>query len=163
MPVPIHLTALIQAHKSINLFNYSLAVNWAIEQLQVGNETPNILMLASFGPPIDRFEIKPYIAAALGDLGLQEVEGEKAVKAVIRYYATEILLNHAVRTNLRALFELALQYNEGFGFNLLPFYLLYYAWEDLDHMGYNYYYDGTTLENIESILKEEAYNWLEKN
>lgn len=160
MPVPIHLTALIQAHKSVNLFNNSLAVGWAIEQLQEGNETPNMLMLASFGPPIDRFEIKPYIGAALGDLGLQEVEGEKAVKAVIRYYATEIVYNQNVRANLRELYELYNYSDNDFG--LLPFYLLYHGWYELEETGYSTYYDAT-LDTIELKIKEEAYNWLENN
>lgn len=161
MPLNNLTTSYVQAHKCDGHFNYNLVVDWAIEQLEQGMETPNMLMLASFGSPFEIREISPYIAAALKDLGLQEIDGDDAVNAIIRYYATEILLNHSLRSNLQHLHKLALEYDQEFG--LVPFYCLYYAWNDLEQEGYNFYYDGATLENIESILQKEASDWLKSN
>lgn len=93
-----HITPLIQAHKSVEHFNYNLAIAWAISLIEKGNETPNVLMLASFGGQIDALEIKPYIAAVLENLGLEELESDAAVLAVIRYYATGILKNRSFIT-----------------------------------------------------------------
>ncbi len=158
----IYITPFIQSHKSDTHFDYNIVVEWAIGQLELGADTPNMLMLASFGPPFEVREISPYIAAALKDLGLQEKDGDDAVKAVIRYYLNEVVLDHAVRKNLRHLFELHLEYDSGF--DLMPFYLLYHAWYDLESgMAYNHYYNIASLENIESILKQEALEWLENN
>ena len=42
------------------------------------------------------------------------------------------------------------------------FYLLYYGWSDLEEIGYNFHYEGATLENIEEILKEQAKIWIDK-
>lgn len=156
-----HIIGLIQAHKSITYFNYDFVVEWAIELIRSGNETPNILMLASFGPPIYALEIRPYIIAVLKDLGLEETQGDEAVLAAIRYYTTEILSGHSTRKNLRTLFDLCNQ--NDYGFELMPFYLLYYAWDDLTGGYYNSYYNGATLDNIEAILKKEAENWLAKH
>lgn len=156
-----YLTNLIQAHNSINPFNHNLAVVWALSLMREGNEMPSIFMLASFAEPIDALEIRPYINVALNDLNLKEIEGEEAIFIVIRYYISEILLDNNLRKNLNELYNLCNQYNHDYG--LTPFYLLYYAWYDLEYGYDNHYYDGATLDNIESIVKKEAEQWLKNH
>jgi len=153
-----HLTRLIQANKYTDSFNYNLAVDWAIGLLQEGKETHNILMLASFGAPIDAYEIRPYITAVLKDLGLDEINGDEAKIAIIRYYITEISLTHSIRNNLGTLYHLCFEYDSEFG--LFPFYLLYYSWQDLEAKELNHYYEDATLDNIESLLIKEAKIWI---
>jgi hypothetical protein len=70
---------LIQSHKELEHFDYSKAVDWAIDLIRQGKETDNVLMLASFSKPIDRFEISPYVTNVLNDLGLQELDYKSAV------------------------------------------------------------------------------------
>jgi hypothetical protein len=146
----------------VELFNHNLAVDWALSLLKNGNQTPNVLMLASFGEPIDAFEIRPYIVAVLTDLGLAEIVGDEAVIAVIRYYATEILMDRRLRDNLRTLSKLYMQYYEN-DFKLNAFYLLENAWYNLEGHYDDYYYGGATLENIESLIKKEVANWLARH
>ncbi|MCW4470364.1 hypothetical protein OGH69_15425 [Flavobacterium sp. MFBS3-15] len=162
MPLNTHITSYIQTHKYDNYFNYDLAVDWAIMLLENGLETPNLLMLASFGPPIESREISPYIAAVLKDMGLQLLEGDEALSVILRYYSTEIILNNSLRNNLGRLHKLAME--KDLPPDLMPFYLLYYAWDDLDYgIDFTGYYPGATLENIESLLKKEAFEWLDRN
>lgn len=157
-----HFTPFIQAHKSVAHFNYNLAVAWAISLIEEGKETPNVLMLASFGGQIDAFEIKPYITLVLSDFGLEELESDAAVLAVIRYCATNILLSRNISDNLRMLSELYMQYYEE-NFELNAFYLLECAWDDIESGYETYYYNGANASNIESLIKKEAANWLALN
>jgi len=45
---------------------------------------------------------------------------------------------------------------------LMNFYLLYYAWDEPEEIGVNYYFDGADLDNMEEVLKKEAKKWIEK-
>ena len=156
-----HLTQLVQANKSTDNFNHNLVVDWAMALLESGKESANLYMLASFSPPVDAFEIRPYLLAVLEDLGLKELEGDEAALANIRYYITEIVLEHSIRSNLTRLYELSNKYEPDFGLGV--FYNLYFEWEDLEAGEYNFYYGGATLKNIESIVKKEALAWLEEH
>ncbi|MFP9116876.1 hypothetical protein ACLI08_03710 [Flavobacterium sp. RNTU_13] len=156
-----YLTNLIRAHKSVNPFNYNLVVVWALSLMKEGNEMPGVLMLASFAEPIDTLEIQPYVSRALIELNLTELDGEAAILALIRYHVMNIVTDNSLRKNLRELYHLCNQYDYGYGLN--PFYLLHYAWEDLEYEDENYYYAGATLDNIESFVKKEAEQWLKNH
>nr|WP_322624911.1 hypothetical protein [uncultured Flavobacterium sp.] len=156
-----YLTNLIRAHKSVTPFNYNLAVVWALSLMEEGNEMPSVIMLASFAEPIDTLEIQPYVSRALIELNLAETYGEEAKYSLIRFYMLEILLDKNLRKNLIELSHLYNYDDEEYG--LHPFYLLLDAWHDLDHGLYNHYYNGATLDNIESIIKKEAEQWLENH
>jgi len=153
-------TELLRWHKAVKLFDYNLAVDWAIEMIRNGIETENILIVASFSKPVDRDEIKPYISAALNDLKLEEIVEQYSVISHAHYFIQQILDNYKVRSNLTALYNLHLDNN--FPESTTAFYLLYHGWSDLESVGYNYYYVGATLENIESILKDEARLFVSK-
>ena len=58
-------TELLQWHKAIEHFDYNPAVDWAIELIRNGVTSENVLIVASFSKPVDREEIRPYIAGAL--------------------------------------------------------------------------------------------------
>lgn len=57
-------------------FNMDESIDWAIEQLQLGHETPHLLMLAGMSKPVNYFETAPYLAQALIELHLEE-KGER--------------------------------------------------------------------------------------
>jgi hypothetical protein len=155
-----HIVRLIQSHKEIVHFDYSKVVDWAIDLIRKGKETDNILMLASFSEPIDRFEIRQYVTNVLKDFGLEELDYKSAVIANAHYHLNEILNDREIRKNLRALYKLYLdnEYESG----LTNFYLIYHGWEELEEIGVNYYFDGADLDNIEEILKKEAQKWIDK-
>ncbi len=155
-----HTIRMIQGHKELEHFDYSKAVDWAIDLIRQGKETDNVLMLASFTRPIDRFEIRPYVTNVLNDFGLEELDSKSAAIVEVHYHMNEILNGRKVRNNLHSLYQLCLDndYEPG----LMNFYLIYHGWDELEEIGANYYFEGADLDNIEEVLKKEARKWIDK-
>ncbi len=151
---------LIQCHKALDPFNYKLAVDWAINLIRQGKETDNILMLASFSEPIEKYEVSPYLTAVLNELGIEELECDDAMIAKAHFLLSEILRNNSIRDYLYSLSQLCIEY--GFDSRIMDFYLLHHGWSELEEIGVNYYFDGADLNNIEQILKKEARKWIDK-
>lgn len=154
------IVRLIQSHKALEPFDYKMAVDWAIELVQEGKETDNILMLASFSEPIEKYEIRPYITAVLNDFGLEELKCDDALIAQTHFLLIKILRNETIRENLQSLSQVCI--NNNYDNRIMDFYLLYHGWWELEDIGANYYYEGADLNNIESILKLEAKIWIDK-
>lgn len=150
---------LLQSHEQLDYLDYSKAVNWAIEKVKQGEETENILMLASFREPIDRFEIRPYVSAVLNELSLEQLNYKHAIIAEVHYYLNHILNDLDLKSNLDKLKQICV--NNDYEFGLMIFYLLYYAWDGLEDCGENFYYEGVTLNNIKSVVKRDAKNWIQ--
>lgn len=155
-----HILRLIQSHKELEHFDYSKAVDWAIDLIRQGKETDNVLMLASFSEPIDRFEISPYVTNVLNDFGLEELDYKSAVIAEAHYHLNEILYDREIRKNLQSLYQLCVDNDYESG--LMTFYLIYHGWDELEEIGVNYYFEGADLDNIEEVLKNEAIKWIDK-
>lgn len=155
-----HILRLIQSHKELEHFDYSKAVDWAIELIRQGKETDNVLMLASFSEPIDRFEIRLYVTNVLNDFGLEEFDYKSAVIAKTHYHLNEILYDRQIRKNLQSLYQHYVDNDYESG--LMNFYLIYHGWDELEEMGVNYYFEGADLDNIEEELKKEARKWIDK-
>lgn len=149
----------IEWHNALETFNYDLTIDWAIELIEKGIETENLLILASFSKPVDGYEIKPYVSAALNDLNLEEKYGEFSIVAEVHFYLNELIKSTSVREHLNQLYQLSLKYNREVGLD--TFYRLYHAWLELDDFGVNYYYEGANLENIEQVIKEQAQIWID--
>ena len=153
-------TALLQWHNGIEYFDYNPAIDWALELIKKGIETENVLIIASFSRPVDRDEIKPYISEALNELKLTEKYGEYSIVANAHYYLEQILNDHQLRKNLTKLYQICL--NADMDKRLMPFYLLYHGWDELEEIGVNYYFEGADLDNKEKVLKEQAKIWIDK-
>ena len=151
---------LVQSHKALKPFDYKVAVDWAIELIREGRETDNVLMLASFSEPIEKYEISPYITAVLNEFGLEELECDDALIAQTHFLLIKILRNEAIRENLQSLIQVCI--NNDYDKRIMDFYLLFHGWWELEDIGANYYYDGADLSNIESVLKLEAKIWIDK-
>lgn len=153
-------TRLMQWHSAIELFDYNLAVDWAIELIRKRKETENILILASFSKPVDSDEIKLYVSGALNDLNLEEKYGTYSLRANAHYYVELILDKIELRLNLRKLYKMYI--NSRREAELVIFFLLHHAWLNLEADEWNPYYKGATLENIETVIMKEARNWIDK-
>ena len=147
-------TELLQWHNGVELFNYELTIDWALEMLQRGVETENMLILASFSKPVDRQEIKPYVSGVLRDLNLEEKIGEYSVISNAYFHAQMIIDKYEIRKNLTVLSNLCLESN--YSKYLMPFYLLNNGWWSLEDDGFNYYYEGANLNNIEELTILES-------
>ena len=155
-----HILKLIQSHKELENFNYFKAVDWAIDLIRQGIEIENVLMLASFSEPINRFEIKPYVTNVLNDFGLKELDYQRAVIAITHYHLTEIQNDRQIRRNLQSLYQLYADNDHQA--DLLNFYLIYHGWNELEEIGETDYLEGTDLNNINEVLRREARKWIDK-
>jgi hypothetical protein len=151
---------LIQSHKALEPFDYRLVVDWAIDIIGEGKETENVLILASFSNPIEKYEISPYVTAVLNELGLEELQCDDALIAQAHFLLYKILRNEAIRENLKSLSQLCI--NNNFEKRIMDFYLLNHGWRELEEIGANYYFDGEDLNNIEEVLKKAAKKWIDK-
>lgn len=156
---------LIQYHNGIEQFNYDIVVDWAMELLDKGNESENVLILASFSKPVDSYEIKPYLSSVLREFQIEDKTGDEAVLALIKFHLNEIVNNIAIKENLYAIYDIFLEkdYLNEDKYGLMPFYLLYHGWEGLLSIGINCYFEGADLDNIRDVLRQQAEIWLEKN
>lgn len=159
MSVNQEIVQLIQSHKVLESFDPKVAVDWAIDLIESGNDTDNLLMLASFSGNIERDEVSPYISAVLEDLKLVEFDYERALVTQIHYHLLDILKDIEIRNNLEELSQLCI--NNGYDSSVMTFYLLHHGWQELEDIGVDLYYGGTTLNNIEDVLKTEAENWID--
>lgn len=159
------ISDIIQYHNGIENFNYDFCIDWAIDLIDNGIENDNILMLASFSKPVNSIEIKPYLRAVLSDLEIEEKIGDEAIIALIYYYLANILNDYLIRNYLHKVYDLFIERDYMNGqdkFKLMPFYLLYHGWSQLEDIGENFYYHGADLDNIEKVIKEQAQIWVDE-
>lgn len=153
-------TEILQWHNAIEHFDYNPAIDWAIALIKNGIESENVLIVASFSKPVDRHEIKPYISGALKELKLNEKYGKYSIITNTHYYLDQILNDYQIRGNLTKIYNLCL--NAKLDERLMPFYLLYHGWDELEQIGANYYFKGANLDNMEEVVKEQAQIWIDK-
>ena len=142
-------------------FDMDESIDWAIEQLQLGHETPHLLMLAGMSKPVNYFETAPYLAQALKELHLEEKTGEDAIISFCRYYIKKIAQADDVPGNLKRLYSFYYLFDQDH--LIQDFVYLYWGWGDLEYDSAQYYWPGATTENIEGLVVERAVLWLEEN
>lgn len=153
-------SSLIQCHNAISNFDYELAVHWAKDLKEKGVGTRNIISLASMEKPINGHATRFLVSSALKELGLAEKNGNEAIISRAYFHMQQIIADISLRKNLKDLMNLAVETD--LNYSLTSFFQLHYAWEELEELGFNYYYDGADLNNIEQVVKNQAHNWIEK-
>lgn len=143
-------------------FSYDDAVDWACDMLVAGFESENLLMLAAITKPTDNFECEKYLVAALSELGLPIFEGEKAIIASIWHRIKKISLREDVWSSLSEIYLLLKRVGPDDIF--YDFTLLYWAKEELNDMGCQFYWDREmTRENAEDIVVDYTKKWMEEH
>jgi hypothetical protein len=163
MKKPIsELTYKIVAFPEIEQVDPNESIDWAIEMMELGYESPALYMLASFNKPVNHFEIISYIHKAVEELGLSTKNGDEAILSYASYYARQISRGEKVRENLGELYRFCQERN--YENTVYDFYLLYWAWDQLDYedSGNNHYWEGANRHSIEQIVITEASKWIEK-
>jgi hypothetical protein len=156
------LTYKVVAYSDLTTLNGDDCVDWAIEMLQLGHETPSLLILAGLTKPTNQFEVRDYLKRALSELELDEKTGDDATLSYSSYYITKIAKGEDVRRNLGMVYEFckAKDYEKV----IYDFYLLYWAWDDLDYGNeYQAYWENADKSNIEQIVIETAKKWAAEN
>lgn len=156
------MTYKVVAYPEIPDFDTDLCVDWAQEMVFLGYETPSLLMLAGLTTPTNYFQAIEYLNGALSELGLQNKKGDEAIISYSSYYIKRIAASEDVKENLHKVCKLcqAIQYHDA----IYDFYLLYWAWGDLDYGNeVQFYWEGADKDNIEAIVVETAKKWLAQN
>ncbi len=156
------LTYKIVAFSEVPNFNMDDCVDWAVEMIAMGYETPNLYILAGLSKPANYFETAEYLKRALEELHLQAKTGDDGVLSYSCYYIEQIGRGFNVRENLKIVYKYA--QNRPFEKLIYDFYLLYWAWLGIDH-GHEIqeYWPYANKSNIESIVIKTADQWLKEN
>ena len=154
------LTYKVIAYSEVPNKNMDECVDWAIEMIELGYDTPHLLMLAGFTKPTNYFEVSDYLKNALKELGIKELSGEAALISYGYYYIRKIATGEYAKKHLASIKEYWIEMGHDSLF--YDFYLLWWAWDDFDDgQEYQYYWDGATKENIEALVTDKAREWLQ--
>lgn len=134
---------------------------WAVEMMMAGFETESLPMLALLERPYNQFELKELTDRILDELGLSN----QSKDTVVYNYASYLVCLgiggerdiSSVLSSLKAMYY-ALDSDS----DLLNFYLLSYAKEDLAFSEVQYYWDGADRSNIDEVIVNEFREWLKK-
>ena len=152
------LTSKILAYKELPDFDMNEAIDWAVDMLTLGYETPSLLILSGLTTPTNFFEAENYLIGSIKELGFIIPERKEAILQYCKSFIEKIVNREDVKGNLYQLYRVARIVDDN---HLLDFYLLYWAWGDLDYgLEYPHYWDGATPNNIEQIVIEQAKKYL---
>jgi hypothetical protein len=153
------LTSKILAYKELDDFNMSDSIDWAVDMLGIGYESPSLLILAGLSKPTDLYEAEEYLKGSIKELGLKIPERNVAISQYCKYLIEKIADEENVKENLYHLYTVARTVDDDK--RIFNFYLLCWAWGELDcGVEYQHYWDDATLKNIEQIVIKEAKKYL---
>jgi hypothetical protein len=133
-------------------------IDWALEMMTNGIESDHLIILAGTSPTINRFQLDEIVNAALKELSLNKTGPEENINGYIYFLIAEATDNNLPYKNaLRELRNLCMK--NDYDPKLMPFYLLSFAYEDLEEFKVQFYWDGADRENIDSIIKSEFQRW----
>ncbi|MCE3227451.1 MAG: hypothetical protein K0S32_2002 [Bacteroidetes bacterium] len=155
------LTDKMVCFKEIPNFNSEDCVTWAYDMLQLGYDSPSLVILAGFNKPLNYFEVTSYLTESLDELNIPIKEGEEAVSGYLRYLIREISLGNKIKDNLYLI--VLYVYQNDLDELYFDFLCLNWAWGDITY-GYDYtdYWPGANKNNINSIVQKVAGKWMEK-
>ncbi len=137
-------------------------VDWALEMLYLGHETPSLLIIAGLSKPTNYFETVDYLKAALDELHLKTKTGNEGVLSYSSYFIEQIAKGINVKHNLASVYSYC--QSRDYEKNIYDFYLLHWAWDDLDYGNeVQSYWPDAVKENIESIVISTADKWVKEN
>ncbi len=137
-------------------------VDWAVQRLVAGDDTPSLRILAGLTGPFDQIETDQLADNTLAELKIEPLGRDDAVSA----YATELLedlLNghQPTDTVLKELGSLCV--DASYNRELYPFYLLNNARDGLSKRDFQAYWKGADRSNIETIVRDQASEWLRRH
>ncbi|MBW4694030.1 MAG: hypothetical protein KME27_19975 [Lyngbya sp. HA4199-MV5] len=131
-------------------------IDWAIELLVQGYDSPNLRILAGLDRRSSVFDIETYFIHAIKELEIEEPEPKAAVRAYACEMAQQIIDGQftSLRAVVRALYQIWL--NTDYDPNYAIWLTLDDALDSLYAGEYPYSYPSATLENFEAIVQQEA-------
>jgi hypothetical protein len=156
------LTYKVVAYQSVPGYNMDECVDWAVEMIELGHNTEHLLMLAGLTKPVNYFETKTYLEAAIGELGLKLKAEDDGIISYSSYYITQIANGVNIRENLKTVSNYVI--NADYHTSVYDFFSLHWAWDDLEwNDEQQSYWPGATSDNIEHMVIDQAKQWLVSN
>lgn len=137
-------------------------IDWAIELLILGYDSPNLRILAGLTHLNDRQEVTDYVNQTLEDFKISLLTGKIAVIAYTAVIIKEFLRKKiSQKRMLQEIHQLCIAWD--YLEEIYDFYLLWNALDDLRYdNNFQYYWPDATRDNIDTIIKEQAEKWLQK-
>ena len=136
-------------------------IDWALEMMQAGFETENLIILAGVSPNLNRFEFNDIVNRALKELSLDGFVKDEIIQGYI-YYLIDQALSLKMSNKLVLSIIRDLCRDKDYSEELLDFYLLAYASEELDDLGIQFYWDDADKNNIDAIVHTKFQDWKNK-
>lgn len=152
-------TARILANKALDVPCGQDCVDWAVGMLVSGYDGPSLTMLAGMLPPHNHFEVADLRDRALGEVGAPDLREDEAVLVYTAETLRLMLRDEAgVEETLRVLKDLCIARDHSK--DLFDFYLLFFAYTDLQKSTVQWYWDGATRQTIDSIIRRRAVEFI---
>lgn len=145
-----------------------LAVDWAVDLLVRGYDTPALRQLAGESEPFDWYEIEKLLKRILGDLNVIIPEDQVTARVLlvserIRQTLDGNLSPNEVMDEIMDLYYALDEPKELFDFKLLSWARSAIALGDETPVCPEDYWPGATLENIDQIVIDKCREWLEEH
>jgi hypothetical protein len=146
------------AYSVFDDFNYDLLIDWAIDLLEENITTQSIQIAAGLEKPVNVFEARKYIETILEELNLLNFTKDEKIRFYCAFFVEEIILEIDIRQNLKILYKTHQSLDSKN--DLYDFYLLYWAWDDLDTQEYTPYWSDANKDNIKDIVINISKDWI---
>lgn len=134
-------------------------IDWALEMMEAGFETEHLIMLAGLSSHTNRFEFDVTANNALRELALVGYTDDQVVYGYVYYLLDEGVNGRlSQRHVLGKVKEICME--RDFDSELFDFYLLSYACEELDDLGYQNYWNDADESNIDVIVRKKFIEWI---
>lgn len=132
---------------------------WALDMLGAGFETEHLVILAGAREPYNQFYMRDLTARVFSELSLDFSAFDRVINDYALWLVEETLTGHLhysiVLAKLKDLYQ-----QFGYPDSLSPFYLLYWADDDLKHGDVQWYWEGATKENMSAITRDYFQEWV---
>lgn len=153
------LTNKILAYKELRIFDMNDAIDWAVDMLMLGYDSPSLLILAGISKPTTYYESEGYLKKSLEELNISVPASEEAIIRYCTYYIDKIAKAENVKENLYHIHNISNSIDDNR--SIFNFSLLYWTWGDFDcGEKYSHYWENADISNIEQIVISEAEKWL---
>lgn len=129
--------------------------------MDAGFETEHLIQLAGLSAEVNHFQLEEIIKNALKELSLDAIPEEEIVYGYV-YYLVDQALNAEMSTKVVLGILRDLCWDRDYEKELFNFYALSYAKQGLEEAGEQFYWDGATNDNIDTIINSEFLEWKSK-
>lgn len=156
---PVSSTAKVIWHKAFERHSDMLWINWAIDMIEAGFQSENLYILAGCTPPFEPSVMNDLTTAVLKDLSIDYTDKQMATKNYAYSLIKKALADPAKLAD--TLYQLQeFYYITGKEKIYRDFYFLYFAYEELNELGIQFYWEGATRKNIDTIIRNRFLGWL---